>query len=288
LKMRWTNYSLFAAAMAVLSVAAIAGQGKPVAKVVKGGEHSLVGINLYDSGTRVISIYGNPSEIQAVSFGGGSIGPSGGGGAPVGGGRGGGGPMAPGGGKGGGGAVGAGDAFHGDEFGFGNDVYFQKGGSGAPDVSGPPGGQGGFGPPPGAVPPGAGRPGGGPVGPSGAGGGGTPSMGGGSGEKILYTRWVYRRGPSKYGFILDKYNRVVQVEAIGLNDPKVRTSKGIKFGSTFADVMNKYQTPDGYEINGDSIVLRYLVRNKVAFRLSRLAEKKPHVVTGVVVAGGKT
>src|ERR1044071_2809179 len=50
LKMRWTNYSLFAAAMAVLSVAAIAGQGKPVAKGVKGGEHSLVGINLYDSG----------------------------------------------------------------------------------------------------------------------------------------------------------------------------------------------------------------------------------------------
>jgi hypothetical protein len=116
-------------------------------------------------------------------------------------------------------------------------------------------------------------------------------MGGGAGAsdgKLVYTRWVYKRGPSKYGFILDKFNRVVQCEAIGMNDGRVRTSKGIKFGSTFGEVIKRYQTPDGYEINGDNIVVRYLVRNKVAFRLSRLGEKKPHVVTGIVVAGGKT
>jgi hypothetical protein len=287
--MRWTNYSLFAAAMAVLSVAAIAGQGKPVAKVVKGGEHSLVGINLYDSGTRVLSIYGNPTEIQAVNFGGGSIGPAGGGGGK-GGGRMGGGPPMPGAGGKGGGALNPSD-YRGPDFGFGDEVLRQSGaGGGAPDLGGPPPGQGGFGPPPGAIPPGGGRPGmGGPGGAPGVGGpGGSPAMGGGNGEKILYTRWIYKRGPSKYGFILDKFNRVVQVEAIGLSDPKVRTSKGIKFGSSFADVMNKYQTPDGYEISGNSIVMRYLVRNKVAFRLSQLGEKKPMVVTGVVVAGGKT
>lgn len=291
MNMRWTNYSLFAAAMAVLSVVAIAGQGRPVAKTAKGGESGLVGIKLYDNGTRVISVYGNPTEIQPVSFGGGGIGPAGGaGGGAMGAGRAGGPPSPRSGGGGGGGRVGgnnsgASDAFHspGGDFGFGDELLFQKGGPGG-DLGGPmgPGASA-----PGMMAPGGGRPGMG--GQMGAPAGGGGMMGGGeTGNKVLYTRWIYKRGPSKYGFILDKFNRVVQVEAIGMNDPKVRTSKGIKFGSTFGEVMNKYQTPDGYEINGDSIVLRYLVRNKVAFRLSRLAEKKPHVVTGVVVAGGKT
>lgn len=90
-----------------------------------------------------------------------------------------------------------------------------------------------------------------------------------------------------YGFVLDKYMRVVQIEAIGMNDGKVKTQKGVKFGDSFATVIRKYQTPDGYDIAGDSITIRYLVRNKVAFRLQRLAPNKPHVVTGVVVAAGK-
>ena len=45
--------------------------------------------------------------------------------------------------------------------------------------------------------------------------------------------------------------------------------------------------PDAYEISGDSIVVRYLVRDHVAFRLSRLKAKEPHKVTGIVVAAGK-
>lgn len=280
--MRWTNRNwIGAAAVATLSVAAIAGQGARTAVTVKGGESGLVGIKLYDTGTRVISVYGNPTEIQAVGFGGQSIGPAGGGGgaAPVG--RGGppgmGGPGGgpPGGGRGRGGPVGDVDFSNSpSEFGFGNDVLFQ----GPVGSAGDPVPGGAMAPPGGGGPPGGGRGGG--MGPAGG--------GGGDGAKVLYTRWIYRRGPSKYGFILDKFNRVVQVEAIGMNDGRVRTSKGIKFGSTFGDVMKKYATPDGYEINGDNIVMRYLVRNKVAFRLSRLGEKKPHVVTGIVVAGGKT
>jgi hypothetical protein len=270
LKSRWTNYSFAATAALVLSVVAIGGQ-QPKANKVKGGESGLVGVKLYDTGTRVISLYGNPTEILPVNFGGGTIGPGGGG--PVGGGRPGG-PGTPGGGGPTGGASSA--MPYSPEFGFGDEVLRQKGGSGAAAQ-----GDLGSAPPPSAGPGGAG--GGGGIGPGGGGG-----MGGATGGKLLYTRWVYKRGPSKYGFIMDKFNRVVQCEAIGMNDGRVRTSKGIHFGSTFGEVINKYQTPDGYEINGDNIVVRYLVRNKVAFRLSRLGEKKPHVVTGIVVAGGKT
>ena len=273
MKSRWTNYSFAATAALVLSVAAIGGQ-QPKAKTVKGCESGLVGVKLYDTGTRVISLYGNPTEILPVSFGGGTIGPGGGGGGgrPMGGGPGG--PGGPGGGRPGGpGSPAIGSNGPGDGFGFGDDLLFQgkMSGVGAPGQAGDDLGGGGGGMPP--------TPGMGP------GGGG---MGGASGSKLLYTRWVYKRGPSKYGFIMDKFNRVVQCEAIGMNDGRVRTSKGIHFGSTFGEVINKYQTPDGYEINGDNIVVRYLVRNKVAFRLSRLGEKKAHVVTGIVVAGGKT
>lgn len=104
---------------------------------------------------------------------------------------------------------------------------------------------------------------------------------------MTFTRWVYNRGGSKYGFIIDKNGRVVQIEAIGLQNPKVRTRKGVGFGSTFATIIKKYGNPEGYEIAGDNILMRYLTRNKVAFRLSRLGEKKPHQVTGIVVAAGK-
>ncbi|HXH60183.1 MAG TPA: hypothetical protein VNI20_02365, partial [Fimbriimonadaceae bacterium] len=106
-------------------------------------------------------------------------------------------------------------------------------------------------------------------------------------NRILYTRWVYRKGASRYAFVLDKFNRVVQIEAVGLSDVKVGTSRGIRFGSTFADIIEAYNVPDAYEISGDSIVVRYLVRDHVAFRLSRLKAKEPHRVTGIVVAAGK-
>lgn len=272
MKSRWTNYSFAATAALVLSVAAIGGQ-QPKAKTVKGGESGLVGVKLYDTGTRVISLYGNPTQILPVSFGGGTIGPGGGGGGPQAGG-----PGGPGGrpGGGGGGAAGAVDQGYtpSNGFDFGDSVLLQGGRGGPAGVDDGGGADGGPG-----LSRGGGQPGGGPP------GGG---MGGATGNKLLYTRWVYKRGPSKYGFIMDKFNRVVQCEAIGMNDGRVRTSKGIHFGSTFGEVINKYQTPDGYEINGDNIVVRYLVRNKVAFRLTRLGEKKPHVVTGIVVAGGKT
>jgi hypothetical protein len=133
----------------------------------------------------------------------------------------------------------------------------------------------------------------------GGGGGGAPSApsssgqqggaGGGSSttEEVTFTRWVYKRRTVRYGFVLDNHNKVVQIETIGLEDAKSHTKRGVKFGSTFGDIMKRYADPDGYEITGDNLVVRYLNKSKVAFRLSRLKAGDKQRVTGIVVAAGK-
>ncbi len=234
-------------------------------------ENGLVGIKLYDTGQRVISMYGSPLEIQPINFGGTAIGPGGGGGGA--GGAGAGGTGAPSRAAGGAPAPTAPpnfiDGVPNGDWGVGNELLRQKA----------PGGDGDEGP----------RGGAGPGQRAGGGGGGNAAGagGGGSDQSVAYTRWVYKRGMSKYGFVLDKFNRVVQIEAIGMQDGKVKTRKGVGFGSSFGTLIKKYGTPDGYEINGDTIVVRFLQRNKVAFRLNRLGKDKTHQVTGIVVAGGK-
>jgi hypothetical protein len=67
----------------------------------------------------------------------------------------------------------------------------------------------------------------------------------------------------------------------------VKTGRDVKFGASFSDLITKYGAPDAYEINGDNLVIRYLVMDRVAFRLSRVHAGRPHCVTGVVVAAGK-
>lgn len=251
---------------------------KKVVASVSGAETSLAGIRIFDSGARIIAVYGSPDEIQAVSLSGGSAGP-GGGAAGGAGGRGlpgtGGPPGAP--------SVANGPSsaivYPGD-FGFDGLVTERQG------IPGDPGG------PtmakPGGGPKGSGGGGGGGGGFGGGGNGGNGGMsGGGSGERIVYTRWVYNRNASKYGFIVDKFDHVVQCEAIGIQAGKARTKRGITFGSSFAQIIKKYGAPDGYEISGDNMVVRYLSKYKCAFRMSRLGENKPDVVTGIVVAAGK-
>jgi hypothetical protein len=80
---------------------------------------------------------------------------------------------------------------------------------------------------------------------------------------------------------------VVQIEAFGLWDKNVKTKRGVQFGSSFGTLIKRYNAPDGYELNGDTMVVRFLERDRVAFRLQRVDPKKGHVVTGVVVAAGK-
>lgn len=239
-------------------------------------ENGLVGIKLLDPGLKVLNMYGTPNEIYGIGAGGGAVGPVGGGGLGA--------PSAAGGGRaGGGGGAGAtaGTTMSNrpaDPFAFGNDMLRLQGPSIVPEgmEQGPPSG---------------GTRGGPMSGPGGAG-----SIGGGSGGamagtnaggRIIFTRWVYNRSGSKYAFIVNNDNNVVQIEAVGISDAKVKTARGLGFGANFATIVKKYGAPDGYEISGDTIVVKYLQRAKVAFRLSRLGKDKPHVVTGVVVAGGK-
>ena len=259
-----------------LTLAAVAGlafavgaqdqRSTPQDRLNKPAETTLVGVTILDPGLKLLNMFGSPDEVQPLSIGGGGVGPGGGFGAGGGGGVPGG-PTAAGA-AGGGGAT-ASVNWIGDPFGSGSLNQIRPGGGsarGGGDLGGQEGG--------------------------GAGGRGAAAGGGAAGgteaNRILYTRWVYKQGSSRYAFVVDKFNRVVQIETIGLTDARVRTSRGIRFGSTFSDVIRAYNVPDAYEISGDSIVIRYLVRDHVAFRLSRVKAKEPHRVTGIVVAAGKS
>lgn len=271
--MKWTGVALTLGAVMMTATASAAAKSK--------AENGLLGVKLYDSGTRVVSLYGTPDQIDAVSIGGGAAGS----GSPFGGRPGMGGPSS--------GAPQKGRPSMGSERGAPGfsrtgpfdfaDTLFQSGdgvagassagASQMADESGNRGGGGSFGPPGGGLP---GQP-----------SSGAPRGNAGSSDSVTYTRWIYNRNGSKYGFVFDKFNRVVQIEAIGLQNSKVKTTRGIGFGNTFAEIIKKYQAPDGYEISGDNVLVKYLSKSKVAFRLSRLGEKKPQVVTGVVVAAAK-
>lgn len=268
-------------ALSLCALIAFGGQAADAQRKRSGriGEVALCGITLYDPGQKVLSKYGSPDRIEALSVGtagdqGGGGGPSGGAGGarqgpnPGGGGGGGNGPSAPPGG------LSMGD-FIGDPFGATMDR--QRGASAPPELEGGEGGGGGrtrSGPNPG---------GGGPT-PGGGGGGGGAA---GGSQSVQYTRWIYKRPSAQYAFVLDKYNKVVQIEAVGIRDSYVKTSRGVTFGMTFSQLMNKYFQPDGYDIAGDTMVVRFLQRGKVAFRLSRTTANQPQRITGIVIAAGK-
>lgn len=269
------------AAMALGSAMVIA-QSAPQAR--RGtAENRLISVSLYDTGAKVVSLYGSPDEILGLSEGGGAAGGAGGAGGEGGGGGSRGGGGASGGGSGTPGtmappppsASNPGDFLVGDPFGDGKEWKQARGPQATNDTDGDPGGRGGA--------PGAGGRGGN-TGDPGSGGGAAA----GSSGKVIYTRWVYKRNNSRYAFVMDKFNRVIQIEAIGMKNSSVKTRRGITFGSSFASLIKAYNAPDSYEVSGDNLVVRFLVRDRVAFRLSRLVKDKPQVVTGVVVAAGKT
>lgn len=245
-------------------------------------ERSLVGITLFDTGLKVVSKYGSPMHVQPLTFNAGGAGggnPGGGGGA-----------------AGGGGSGPSGNAadpivdtttppgpgtfsipinqndpmpgFIGDPFSIGR---FRQ--------LGLPGNRGGAPAAPGQV--------GGAEGPATGGGGAAGGGGAGAGNRVTVVRWIYERGSSRYAFIMDEFNRVVQIEAVGLYDSRPRTRRGINFGDNFDDIIKAYRDPDAYEIFGEHFIVRYLVLERVAFRMSRVHADRPHCVTGIVVAAGK-
>ncbi len=255
-------------------------------------ETSLIGISLYDTGLKVITKYGSPDSIEPISVatesadnggGGGRGGPSGGSGGSSGGG--GTTPQAgnqpqynP------GGSLPLMIAIDEDDImpGFAGDPFNLRQNSAtaspqvAPDAGG--GGRGG----------GRGDSGGGRSASPGGGGSRGGGGGGGATERVSVTRWVYNKGSSRYAFILDKFNRVIQVEAVGMNNKAVKTKRGVMFGCPFSQLIKLYGAPDGYEISGDNLVVRYLVLDRVAFKLQRLKANDKQKVTGIVVAAGKT
>ncbi|MFN3963052.1 MAG: hypothetical protein ACK4NQ_08760 [Fimbriimonadaceae bacterium] len=262
--MRVTLGVVLASGMAVTALA----QSGPQAR--RGtAESSLVGVALYDTALRVVNLYGSPDEIQGLTIGQGN-GAGGGPGTGATGATGGGATSSS-----GAGAVTAVEenrpgvgGLYGNPFGNQSEFWRQvrPGDSGSEQE---------------ARSGGAGRPGaGGPGGTGAPGGGGAAS--GGSGTQIV--RWVYKRGSSRYAFVFDRFSRVVQIEAVGMNDSKPRTRRAICFGSSFASVIKAYIEPDSYELIGDTVIVRFLANDRVAFRMQRLRPNGTHVVTGIVVA----
>lgn len=255
----WVRTTIFGAAAAVIAVSAAAA---PKA------ESRLAGIKLYDTGVDVVRKLGSPNDIFPVSWD--SSGNSGGAGG------GGGGGFAPSPAGGGGGKLGnrGGAGMQGSigDFAVPPLSFAQRSANGPMTA---PGG-------PGPAPAGGG-------GPSPAGGG----SGGGSGMSgttdTQYVRWVYRRSAgSSLNVVLNKFNKVVQIEVIGVSNGAARTSRGITLGSNLASVMKAYKNPDGYEVSGDYFMIKFLRSSKVAFRFTRENANAPYRVTGIVVSAGKS
>lgn len=226
-------------------------------------EAGLYGIKLYDTGVQVVSRLGSPTDVIAITWENQQTGGAGG----EGGGAGGGGfaPPPGGGGGGGGGAMRPAVDFIVPP--FDNRVQGPVragaagtgGGAGAPSAGGPAG--------------------------AGAGGGGGVS----GVQDTQYVRWVYRLGPaSSVNVVLNKFNKVVQIEAVGIRNARARTSKGITLGSTLSQVIKAYLDPDGYEVAQDYFMVKFLQRSKVAFRFARENDKSPYRCTGIVVSAGRT
>ncbi len=254
-------------------------------------ETSLAGVTLYDNAFKLLRLYGNPDDILLLGQSSTSAPGPAAGSAPVTGG-------APAQGGGTGGAAQTGGPRRGGASVAGSAGNSAGGtGSGATNFMTPggPGGPGSFMDP---IVPTAPQRGSGPVN-AGSNGSGAPTAAGIGVEqenglpvtpavaRPFYIRWIYKRGGAKYSFLLDKFERIVQIEAIGLDNKKVRTKKGIGFGARYDQVLRTYGTPENYEIAGNQIIMRYSLKNKVVFRLNRLGLNKPHVVTGIVIAAGK-
>lgn len=258
--------------MAVVTLGAIMALGQANYVVAETG---LGGFKLFESGIRLLDIFGNPDDIQAIGIGTAIVGPApaAGGGNPGGPPPGvglppsgvGGPPQGQGGGRGGRG----GEGFTND-FGWSSstDINIQRGGraGGADGDGGQAAAQGT-----------AGATGAAPAAPA----------AGSNNARQTYTRWIYKRPGVKYGFIIDRFDRIVQIDTIALKNPKIVTRGGITFGATFKDIIKKYGQPEVLELGTNQMVMRYLVKNKVAFRLNRLGIDKPMQVTAMMVAAGK-
>jgi hypothetical protein len=91
---------------------------------------------------------------------------------------------------------------------------------------------------------------------------------------------VYEKGNGNtYEFVLSTSGSVVQITALGYSDPIAKTIKGIRFGSTYTQLLNHYGYPESQnESDGGVRVVDYAKRAHVAFELLN------NQVVGIVVA----
>ncbi|MDI6829223.1 MAG: hypothetical protein QME62_12145, partial [Armatimonadota bacterium] len=78
--------------------------------------------------------------------------------------------------------------------------------------------------------------------------------------------WIYRF-PKNHTleFIINPDGIVIQIAAFGVDWPGIGTSKGIKLGSTYKDVILKYGYPESHQKSGAQMVTKYIEKNRVAF-----------------------
>lgn len=78
--------------------------------------------------------------------------------------------------------------------------------------------------------------------------------------------WVYKFPKNRIlEFIINPDGYVIQIAAFGVDWPGIVTSKGIKLGSTYKDVILKYGYPESHQQSGYQMVTKYVERNRVAF-----------------------
>lgn len=78
--------------------------------------------------------------------------------------------------------------------------------------------------------------------------------------------WIYRFPKNRtLEFVINPDGVVIQIAAYGVEWPGLATSKGIKLGSTYRDVILKYGYPESHQRTGLQMVTKYVERNRVAF-----------------------
>lgn len=207
------------------------------ASLASAAELQLVGVKLGSPVSRVLTKYGNPNDVRVGGAAGGGMGQRGMMGAPAG-----------------------------------------VRGTGPVGPMGMVAGPGAMGPMMGAMAPGAMGPGlmgpgaMGPRGPM----GGRGMMGPGrqlgapqqqqqqqAGQQVT---WVYKFAKGRtMELLINPDGIVVQITVYGSNWPSVRTTKGIKLGSTYKDLIMKYGYPESQAQQGVQLLVKYQKKNRVVF-----------------------
>lgn len=80
--------------------------------------------------------------------------------------------------------------------------------------------------------------------------------------------WIYQFTDNRrLEFLLSPDGRVVQISAFGVSWPGVSTSKGIRLGHTYKDIIFRYGYPQSQEQSGLQLVVKYPETHRVLFTL---------------------